>query len=309
MSNAILKLVKPSIKKTIQNQNIGFSVLGAILSAKFYNRPIFVVGLGRSGTSILLASLGQHKQIICARREVPIFPYIGQIAYQLASGPQAEHFQYCCRISNNIVHKHLRRLLFEICWGPNYGLLKFMESWINSPKKTWNYKYWIARTFPDLRDAIGIRKIYPLSKFVHIYRNGVDVVSSRRKYDAFKKDPFEKHCILWADSVEKYKYLRNEKYSIAISQEQLLTQRKSTFEAIINFLGLDQDESPSNFAKNTVLIPHDIARSEERVNGTNAVDYFNKRLPSHYDWSKSEKDIFKKICGEGMEELGYHIPF
>jgi len=302
-------VIKSKVNKHSKEPIFGFSLIGKTLSKRFHQRPIFVVGLGRSGTSILLQSLGKHKQVLCAQREVPIFPYIGQVAYQITSGPQVEHFQYCCRISVDSFLVQLRRLLFEICWGPNWGALKLLRIWASEPALMYSRRYWVARTFPDSAAAEGLRNIFPSSKFVHIYRNGIDVVSSRMKYDAFKNDSFENHCKLWAESVEKYRYLRSSNYSIAISQEQLLTERKETFDAIIQFLELDQDENPAKFAESTVLIPHDMPREKENLKIKDVFSHFKNRPASHQEWSKEKRTVFRNICGKAMDELGYTIPF
>jgi len=301
--------MKSLIKNVMQGPVPGMAALGRRFSRRLYESPVFVVGVGRSGTSILVRSLGEHRQILCARREVQVFPYVAHVGYQLTSGPRAEHFRYCCKISLNAMLKRLRRLLFEICWGPNYGAWSFLRSWATAPMAMSRTGCWVVRTFPDAEAAEGLQRLFPKVKFIYIHRNGIEVVASRMKYKAFRHERFETHCEVWASSAEKFRYLQELDCAITVSHGDLVAQRQETFDAIIDFLGLDQDGGPARFAESTMVIPRDIPREKERLSGVDVTKLFEERPPSYLEWDRKQKYLFKRICSRAMQQLGYEIPF
>ncbi|MCK4786295.1 MAG: sulfotransferase [Desulfobacteraceae bacterium] len=301
--------MKSLIKSAIQWPVPGMAAIGRCFSRRLYECPAFVVGVGRSGTSILVRSLGEHRQILSAAREVPVFTYVAHVGYQLTSGPRAEHFRYCCRISLKEMLRRLRRLLFEICWGPNYGVCNFLHSWATAPLQMAGKKCWVVRTFPDAEAAEGLQRLFPKVKFIYIHRNGIEVVSSRMKYEAFRHDRFETHCEVWANSAEKFRYLTEVGCAITVSHEELVAKRQETFDAIIDFLDLDQDEGPARFAESTMVIPRDIPRERQRLSDVDVTKIFEERPPSYLEWNGKQKRQFKEICGNAMQQLGYEMPF
>ncbi len=298
-----------SLRKWAIESNLpGMTSLGKLLSKKVYEHPILVVGVGRSGTSILRESLGQHRNVLSARREVPLFQFVAEVAYQLAEGPKADHFQYCCRIPVHDMKERLRRMTFEICWGPNYGIAQMLRRWCSSPIAISRKSAWVARTFPDEKGAVGLRVLFPHIKFVHIHRDGVEVVASRMKYEAFRDDPFESHCEEWARSSERYRYMKDLDCAITITHSQLVEQRDQVFSRILDFVGLPPDDAPTRFAESTVMIPREIPRAAQKLD-TGVEALLKKRPPSYLEWTNSQRSAFKRICGHAMDELGYKIPF
>lgn len=42
------------------------------LNWRYYHRPVFVIGTGRSGTTVLLEALGAHPNLLAAWGEAPL---------------------------------------------------------------------------------------------------------------------------------------------------------------------------------------------------------------------------------------------
>ena len=58
---------------------------------KFVERPIFVIGTGRSGTSILLQAMGAHPLIFAARGEAPLISFTGDFMASFESMDRVVH--------------------------------------------------------------------------------------------------------------------------------------------------------------------------------------------------------------------------
>jgi hypothetical protein len=200
-------------------------------------------------------------------------------------------------------------MLFEICWGPKWGASHLLQGWLASPAGMLGKTRWVARTFPDAQAAEGLRKLFPQARFVYIHRDGTEVVASRTKYEAFRDEPFEAHCDVWAQSANKFRYLTELDCCMTVTHDQLLQERRATFQSIMAFLNLKEDEGPANFAESTVLIPRDIPRAEQRRSGVDATKLLKARPPSYLQWNEEQRSAFKRICGPAMQELGYEVPF
>jgi hypothetical protein len=48
---------------------------------------------------------------------------------------------------------------------------------------------------------------------------------------------------------------------------------------------------------------------ETTQSGIDVKRAFSERRPAHEEWSADEKEMFKAVCGEGMQTLGYEVPF
>lgn len=70
-----------------KTMNFFLDSIGTALSRQYYLRPIFVVGSGRSGTSVLRQALGQHPSIVAAP---------GSNAYEQWGEEQRTSFRIIC---------------------------------------------------------------------------------------------------------------------------------------------------------------------------------------------------------------------
>jgi Sulfotransferase family len=155
------------------------------------NRPIFVVGSPRSGTSILAWCFGHHPNIF----PVPESNWIGDfavnvaVAHQIGSArgrlsilsameiPDDEFFAAFGRTINELVVGHRRH--FEInrenSNSPSKVDLRWLEatSIVAGPKTHW------VDGMPEYSLHIcGLRKLFPQARFVHVFRDVEEVVRS-----------------------------------------------------------------------------------------------------------------------------------
>jgi hypothetical protein len=152
------------------------------------NKPIFVVGSPRSGTSILTWCLGQHPNIIPLEEsgwigdfaiDVAIYYQIGTARgdYSLLSSmdvEKAEFFAVFGKSINDLILRHrvsLDRNRWRHAAGPSVPSYSFVPRY--NAKTRWvdgtpEYSFYIC----------GLRKLFPEALFIHIVRDVTSVVRS-----------------------------------------------------------------------------------------------------------------------------------
>ena len=155
------------------------------------NKPIFVVGSPRSGTSILAWCLGHHPNIF----PVPESNWIGDFAVNVAVAHQIgsargglsmlsameirddEFFAAFGRTINELVLAHRRHLEInrENSNSPSKVNLRWLEatSMAAGPKTRW-----VDGTPEYSLHICGLRKLFPQARFVHVFRDVHAVVRS-----------------------------------------------------------------------------------------------------------------------------------
>lgn len=171
-------------------------IIGKYLTRKFINYPIFVVGDGRSGTSVLLQALGKHPLILSMPGEAPLITSMGAIIsrLELTDDTKREYYKNALKFDKTYLYEHLQRLSFEIAGGKNYALRMLMKNLLPNPSLLMRKRYWAAKTFPNENIANGLMKLYPKAKFIYIIRNGIDVVQSKTRFSGFRDNDFRQHC-------------------------------------------------------------------------------------------------------------------
>lgn len=279
--------------------------LGKLLTKSYCHNPIFVVGAPRSGTSVLLGALGEHPLIVSMRGEAPFITTIGGAAYLFEFAENKEYYLKSIRVPKQYLYDSLLRLSFEVAAGKNYGIKMILNGLLRGDISLFKKRYWCVKTFPDLNVSKSLLRLYPGVKFVYILRHGCDVVQSMTRFSGFRQQEFHKQCRAWATAMEKYRYLLNFEPAIVVRHEDLIEKPEEVFGRIFSFTGLSYHDNPTHFTRSTLVHPLD----KETRTKTNVKTIFDKREPSHQNWSQEQRELFKRICGEKMREVGYDIPF
>jgi hypothetical protein len=155
------------------------------------NKPIFVVGSPRSGTSILAWCLGHHPNIF----PVPESNWMGDFAANVAVAHQIgsargrlsilsamdirddEFFAAFGRSINELVVGHRRDL--EINRENSNSPSKINQQWLEATSMTAGPKTrWVDGTPEYSLHICGLRKLFPQARFVHVFRDVDAVVRS-----------------------------------------------------------------------------------------------------------------------------------
>jgi Sulfotransferase family len=155
------------------------------------NKPIFIVGSPRSGTSILSWCLGQHPNIITLEES----GWMGDLAINLAIYYQTgtargdysllssmdvkkgEFFSVFGKTINDLILRHrvdLNRKRWQHTAGPNAVMGPRTKSQLAlNPKARW-----VDATPEYSLHICGLRKLFPEALFIHIFRDVTSVVRS-----------------------------------------------------------------------------------------------------------------------------------
>lgn len=280
-------------------------IVGRLLTARFIDNPVLVIGTGRSGTSVLLQALGRHPVIADLPGEAPFLTSIGYSAYLFEGHEDRDYYRDSIKVDRQYLYQQLRRLGFEVAAGPHYGLKLFVKGLLGRGTSPLGRRFWAAKTFPEETAAEGWRVLYPSVKFLYIVRNGCDVVHSMTKFGGFSQREFRRHCESWAEGVKKYQYLVAAPDAFFLRQEDLLSDPEEMFKHILKFIGLQYDPGPANFARTTLIHPLD---RKTRTDVDPKIELGHRR-PGYSEWTYEQKSLFVTVCGQGMGELGYEVPF
>lgn len=281
------------------------AMVGRLLTRSFFHNPILVVGAGRSGTSIMLQGLGQHPQVIASDRESPFIPYVGYLLHPFEFRENNDYHIDSLATSLDYTYENFRRICFESAMGEHYGL-KLLRRDLSSRKLApGKLKRWCAKTFPNQTEMRGLIRLYPTIKVIYTFRSGINVVNSRSRKRGMRENSFIEHCEIWADHVEKYQYLLELDQVYPVRQEDVADDPVTTFKNVIAFLELNHDDGPANFSQTTLIHSLD-KKTQLNVDVRKAL---TDRPPAYAEWTSEQKDVFKDICGNGMERLGYEVPF
>lgn len=282
--------------------------LGRLASARFIDRPIFVVGGSRSGTIALLKAMGKHPQIYSTPSEDPFITDIGGMVYQLefCSDVEKNYYRRTLRVSPEYLYQSLRRLALESAMGQYYGLKQISKSMLTGEFNPVSKRYWCTKTFPSRIVAQGLLKLYPDTNFIWILRNGINVVHSRGMFPEFRGLPFEEHCRSWADSIIRFRYLFDLPQAVVIRHEKFVVDPEHVFRKVFENARIEYSPEPARFARTHHV--HPLADLNTRE-GVDVKSVLSSRPSPSLQWTKNEKATFKEICGEAMSQAGYEVTF
>jgi hypothetical protein len=253
----------------------------------------------------MLQALGEHSKILSADRESPFIPYVGFLLNPFEFRHNLDYHKESLNVSLDYEYELFRRLCFECVYGEYYGFDNLTR---NFPQKISNLlgkQYWCAKTYPNQAECNGLIRLYPSIRFIYIFRNGCDVVHSRSKFRGMSQKDFSEQCEIWAKDVRKYMYLFDVEQSIQVHHEDLVADPGQVFQRVLSFLGINFEEGPEIFARTTHVHPLD-KRTQTNID---VAKVMQERRPGYESWTDEQKQTFVNICEQGMQALGYEIPF
>jgi hypothetical protein len=270
------------------------------------SRPIIVVGVGRSGTTPLSYALHEHPDIVMTLGHSPMIPWLGKAVYQFFEGQNPRYYQRYTPISCEDFLARFRSLSFDCVWNEE-DLLDVTRKKLAQPDPSLDYlgvHRWGTRAYPDEQAASGLARIFPRIVFIHIVRNGLEVVHSMSKYKAYRHLDFKARCHFWADRIVRDRFLSARSDCLSIRFEDLLEQPERTMSEVLKFSGLRASDIPSCFLKEYLV--HPLGGPSVAAN---PLTIHRKRPAAYSTWTEDEKEMFRSICGTAMRLQQYPIPF
>lgn len=244
-------------------------------------KSIFIVGPGRSGTSLLQSMLDSHDEISFFKENQFIRTvYFGNI-----------------NIKDFIINKYDRidYLNFNDFSNIDDPLLFYskLKSLVNL---TAEGKY-IGDKDPRLIDYVDkLSAIFEDSKIIVMNRNPGDIILSRTKSEWSKKWPFSVQLVIVRGQMSYF--LKNKKsisasQLIEVSYEDLISQTIETLKIITNFLDIKFEYSMLDFQKSSKRLTS-VNELQWKKNIFNKIDSNNSNLWEK-EFSESQKFMIYKI--------------
>jgi len=169
--------------------------------------------------------------------------------------------------------------------------------------------YILTKGAAQARDIPTIYSWFPRAKVILIVRDGRDAMISAKYFREFNKRPvdFEELVTPWRRMVQKYLQVRDKYPLHVMTYENLTNDSVSSITAALEYLELPYDR-PMIEHINAATCFHKMTGRER---GQEATGIIRKGIVG--DWqdmmTSEEKDIFTKIGGEVLIELGYANDF
>jgi len=253
------------------------------IRTEFAMTPIFIVGSGRSGTSILLNTVRKTLDLP-SHGEGHFFPMM--LALNTATNQYFDRRKFQAKSPNHMLHnvdiKAFRRLLAEPVrkvFVDMYGEDGFVD-------KT-----------PGRDGIVAIphmQTVFPGMRVIYAQRRGLEVVRSAVR--KFPHADFKTHCEIWRDCMVAWKAssARLRCDYIELDQFDLHTKPEAVTNQLAAFLELDDEQREKMLG----FFQNDRPQSSGNLNEV-------VRAIGDLGWTDEQIDTFREICGEVMQECGY----
>lgn len=258
-------------------------------------KPIFIVGVGRSGTSLLQGMLNSHKEI---------------------SFPPETHFIRSYISRNKILEDVKEKLLndkdllklnipLEIVFSESTNLNNFYIKLLIRYMRKQNKKIVGDKDPKNIEYLKLIHSIFPNAIIIHIYRDPRAVIASRMKAKWSLDKPFWQHLLAYKSQLNYGRNIGKELFTnyIEIKYENLVQDPVYELEYLCKSINLEFDNNMIEFYRSA----SDIVQGNELSWKNNL---FNPLMKDNIDkWkkvlSKNQKTLIEYVLEKEMNLLGY----
>ena len=207
--------------------------------------PIIIGGCGRSGTTLMRVILDSHSQIACGP-ESNVFPSPNRLN---PGSPGAEKLAKKFDLSSS----EMRRLLES-----SATRAEFAERFFAAYRDQAGKPLWADKTPRNVQVMPYILEHFPEARFVHVIRDGRDVVCSLRTHPRHRVidgqivkldtwNPIEDCVARWVKDVGDGLAYRGDPRYYELKYEDLVTDTEGTLRGLFEFLQLDWEPAVMSF--------------------------------------------------------------
>lgn len=263
--------------------------------------PIFVVGSGRSGTTILDRALGEHRDLVSfpfepqvfARSDAShgLFEYIRGTAedpsdylwgrYRFKS--RQKEYGFCQWIPEDQYRVLVDRLV-DGSLNPPEAICRFFDSLYTPYLEAHGAKTWIDSSPVNGRFIPEILSVFPNAIFIHIIRDGRNVAKSLARL-GWKGGTFESGADFWFEQVTETRSLGSgapDSY-IELSFDDLVSRPADVLSELTSFIGVPYEPRMGQ------VIDPDRARTHEQPHSSAETAYvrnLGREIMDEFGWSE-----------------------
>ena len=260
-------------------------------------RPVFIVGMNGSGTTMLLDSLDNHPQLYGFPRETKILPYYIQGLPKYGNLGNDENF---LRLFNDLRSEFVFKVV-------NDGLAPPLPAkWRDLPRCLGNvidsiYMYfagkagkvtWCEKTPMHVLHLSSLSELFPKAKFIHIIRDGRACAASLHRRWQYKP---EVTIYRWKKIVREGRrqgLVIPDRY-YEVFYEELTAEPEEWMRKICTFLDVSYDKSVLEVNRKRV------------ITGSRATRIVSDIERWRYYFNKNEIKRLEVIGGKELNQLGY----
>lgn len=261
-------------------------------------RYLFLCGVGRSGTTVLRTSLGLHPEIYYNDRENNIVQDLVAVAQANCT---SDSRRYAMVVEQVEYDRIFREAISQLLW-PDQQLRSrpIRMAAINPSGDQLDY---LCQMFPD-------------AKIIGLVRNGIEVISSRIRYNSFADHEFQSHCDVWNRCLGVSQWgQENPRHFRQIRQEWFYdsTQLNKRLSDVFDWLGVSRSPLPASNILERLHHPTDSMAENlddfAKMSEHEKKAYFQSRSNRWSEWTESQRSLFTSSCSELMDLLGYDLPW
>lgn len=249
-------------------------------NATVADRPVFVIGAPRSGTSMLHWSLCQHDALWGSEESDFLRPMIdGALqAHREGSTRGDRHWLVRQKVDADEFLAHV---------GVGLNALYTERS---------GGRRWVEQTPSYTLCAPDLARMFPTAQFLVLSRDGRQVVESSRELMKLSHRRACKWWRLYTDAARDFVAAHGER-CLELRFEDLVTDTDRALARTFAFLGLEPAAASTSFIVDRAPINASPGRAGEGSG--------DKLAPRWHGWNGRQRRTFVRLCGEALQRLGY----
>lgn len=273
--------------------------------------PLFVVGVSRSGTTLVASMLGAHSRLYCGP-ETFFFPRLERQSLDRLLAPgtwpdAAVSFLSAITLGQGParIHELFGRTIEDLrtdLAARRPSVTALLEAFTASAARDAGKARWIEKTPNHLLYLDAVRQYYPDARILRIVRDPRDVATSLTRVPFGSRSKLA-NLYLWLErDARSWRFFEHDRHSLTLRYEDLLADPQSSLERVCAWMGerfeagmLDPNRDAARMIareewwKQQVLAPLDRTRTAEW----------------RTTFTEDEARVADLVCREALERYGY----
>lgn len=260
---------------------------------KLEEAPIFIIGVFRSGTTLLRYMIDSHSRICCPAESdfiIPLFSLVND--------------KYSIRGLNDMGfdEKHVKQKIRELCiyFFGNYAKAKKKPRWADKSPAYVDYLDFIEQLFPEAQYIIINR--HPLDLVHSMTKGGKYLFDRIQNFDDGEVDLRIAGTRYWCEKTRKInEFIGKHPHKCQlIKYEELCNCPETIMKEVLEFIGEKWESEIVEFYK----FEHDKGKEDGRIISTKGISVSKNNYKS---WPVNIIDACAEEAKELMSDLGYEL--